>query len=82
MAAKRKPPPPPQVGDIVIYRSRDGIDMAALITQFTDGFDWAHLRLFPPPTEKKDHLDPQWGTSRATDPAEPGRMTWRPRETP
>ena len=68
-----------QVGDTVLYRSRDGVDMPAIVTQFTDGEDWAHLRLFPPPAATKDLLDHEWGAPRATNVSEPARGTWRPR---
>lgn len=63
---------------MVIYRSKHGVDMAAVITGLVkDEDDAVHLHLFPPPGESADAMSYQWGVPMAESPDEPGRGTWR-----
>lgn len=75
---------PVRLGDIVIYRSRSGVDMAAIVTQVgisaTDGSEpYLHLSLFPPPGEAADPLSHQWGAPHQSD-ALIGVACWRRRD--
>lgn len=70
----------PELGEIVIYRSRDGADMPGLITGIANPETGdVHLELFSPPHVRKDILDPSWGAARWDGQGEPGSGTWRPR---
>lgn len=63
---------------MVVYRSKDGVDMAAVVTGLVDAEENAvHLHLFPPPGLGADALSYQWGVPMAEDPKDPGRGTWR-----
>lgn len=69
------------IGDVVIYRNRDGVDMAALVTDLlNDGA--AHLHLFPQPAASRDILSHEWGSPRHEGDGEPRPGTWRPRDRP
>jgi hypothetical protein len=69
----------PALGDIVIYRNSDGVDMPAIITQLLGESGDVQLAVFCPPGEAKDAVDYQWGAARAKGPDNAGRKTWRPR---
>lgn len=69
----------PALGDIVIYRNAEGVDMPAIVVGFA-GEGNPHLHVFPPPGASPGGGNHQWGTERAD---ETGRRslsrTWRPR---
>lgn len=70
----------PDIGDVVLYRSRAGVDMPAIVTAHVVLDERSeHLTLFPPPGEAADVLSNDWGAERAAGDGEPGRRTWRPR---
>ena len=72
----------PELGDVVIYRNSDGVDMPAIVTAVIDGDvdGGIHLHPFPPPGSGADILSHQWGVARADEPEEAEPRTWRPRE--
>lgn len=66
MSEKREP----RIADLVVYRSRAGVDMPGIVTALApvddDGVQRAvFLELFPPPGEAKDLIDRQWGVAAA-----------------
>ena len=62
MAAAKTETPKPSIGRIVIYRTRDGIDLPAIITALVDTDGRAvHIEQFAPPGVAKDHIGYQWG---------------------
>lgn len=67
----------PSIGRIVIYRSRAGVDMPAIITALAVDEDSVHLHLFPPPGAAADGLSYEFGTARAEDEQDPALETWR-----
>lgn len=79
MAAEshRETPQRPSLCRMVIYRSKHGVDMAAVITGLVQGDDDAvHLHLFPPPGQAADAMSYEWGVAMA-EPDEPRPGTWR-----
>jgi hypothetical protein len=59
---EQQPPAAPTIGRIVIYRSRAGVDMPAIITAVTDDPGYVHLHLFVPPGAQPDILSYEHGT--------------------
>lgn len=72
----------PQIGDVVLYRSRHGLDMAAIVTAPADQEGhYLHLHLFPPPGEAADYLDHEWGAPHESQLVGEKRGCWRERDT-
>ena len=70
--------PRPTIGRIVLYRSRDGVDMPAIITALVNpGGTDVHLHAFPPPGASPDVLSHEWGTEQAKNPSRPACQSWR-----
>lgn len=68
----------PTLGRIVIYRSRAGVDMPAIVTGLVEGDpDAVFLEIFPPPGASKDIIDGHWGVVQALYPDRAGPCTWR-----
>lgn len=73
----------PSLCRMVIYRSKFGVDMAAVITGIAPPDSGekesrnVHLHLFPPPGESADSLSYQWGVPQAEEADDPGLGTWR-----
>jgi hypothetical protein len=83
MSPQPAKPQQPKVADIVLYRSKAGVDMAAIITALGDqDRDGIHrdvqLHVFVPPGEQPDLLSHQWGVHRADPAHAPRPGTWRP----
>jgi hypothetical protein len=77
-----------RVGDIVLYRNREGVDMPAIITALLPADEDGvvrdvHLHVFVPPGEAPDQISHQFGAHLAEGHSESGMWlgTWRPRET-
>jgi hypothetical protein len=52
----------PSIGRIVIYRTREGVDVPAIITYVIDGDRGdVHLQPFVPPGVAPDTISYQWG---------------------
>ncbi len=67
----------PTVGRIVLYRSRSGVDYAAIITALGGADGFVHLHQFPPPGHAEElPVDREWGTPEH-DGDEPLHGTWR-----
>jgi hypothetical protein len=73
----------PSIGRIVIYRTRDGVDVPAIITHVIDEGDSVHLQPFIPPGVAPDTISYQWGVLYETsenlivDDDGHARMAWR-----
>lgn len=70
----------PSIGRIVIYRTRAGVDIAAMVTAvLEDSPDEAvHLKQFPPPSVSADNIDHQFGAPKAVGASELEMLgTWR-----
>ena len=60
--AEKAQPQKPSLGRIVIYRTRDGVDVAAIITHVIDeNTGDVHLEPFIPPGVAPDAISYQWG---------------------
>lgn len=66
------------IGEGVIYRSKAGVDLAAIITAVVDADEgWVQLEQFPPPGVAADSIDYQWGVPQHVGDREPRRGSWR-----
>lgn len=76
MAAEKPVEQKPSVGRIVIYRSREGVDMAAIVTEVMNDDGDVHLHPFPPPSAGPPVLSYEHGTPQATDTWLDGCWRW------
>lgn len=78
-----------QLGDTVIYRNKDGVDIPAMITELVDP-DLAYLARFPPPRASGDPTTVSYPIARAEGDKDPRieyrgddwNETWRERDDP
>lgn len=69
-----------RLGDTVLYRNKDGVDIVAIVTELFDD-DTAYLTRLPSPTQTGDPNTTSYRIARdASD--EPARQTWRDRDDP
>lgn len=71
----------PSIGRIVTYRTRAGVDIAALVTAVIDDSpdEAVHLEQFPPPSVSADNISHQFGVPKAAEDATEFQTleTWR-----